>query len=268
MDGWEAGDEILIEPGTYCGKCHYCQTGRENYCDYFGIFGETEDGMQREFVSIEPKYLEKKPEHISFVEAAAFPLVFLTSYTMLIRRAQIKEGEKVLVLGATSGVGSAAIQIAKLFGCEVIATGGSKEKLEFARSLGADFFINHYSNDIVKQIRKFTDGQGVDVVFEHVGSATWENSIKSLAKGGRLVTCGATTGANVNIDLRHFFIKQQTLLGSTMGDTKGFKELVKYLHEKKLNHILDKVFPMSQVVEAHQYLEDRQQFGKIVLVPD
>ncbi|MEE9166888.1 MAG: zinc-binding dehydrogenase, partial [Candidatus Neomarinimicrobiota bacterium] len=203
-----------------------------------------------------------------FREAAAFPLVFLTAYQMLARRARIHEGETILVLGAGSGVGSAAIQIARLHNCRVIATAGTDEKLEMATKLGADHVINHASDEIHEGVREFTKGWGADVVVEHVGEATWKSSLRSLARGGRLVTCGATTGPRVEINLRDLFWKQQSILGSTMGDLSSFRKITKLLQEGRVKPVLDRTFPMSAVREAHKYLEERKQFGKVVLVPD
>lgn len=267
-EGWQEGDPVIVQPGTYCGKCAFCMGGKENYCRNYGILGETADGTHCEFMVIDPRDLEKKPDSVSFEEAAAFPLVFLTAYTMLIRRARIQEGETVLVLGAGSGVGSAAIQIARSHGCRIIATAGSAEKLELARKLGAGDVIHHGEEKIHERVREFTSGLGVDVVVEHVGEATWKWSLKALAKGGRLVTCGATTGPRAEINLRHLFWKQQSILGSTMGDVSAFHEVIRWLREGKVKPVLDRTFPMSEVAEAHRYIEARKQFGKVVLVSD
>ena len=264
---WEPGDEVMIQPGTYCSECRFCRRGKENHCITFGIMGESEDGTDCEYMVIEPKYLGRKPESLSFEEAAAFPLVFLTAYTMLVRRARIEEGEIVLVLGGASGVGSAAIQIAKLFGSTVIATGGNEDKLALSTELGADHVINHSKEVIHERVGEITDRWGVDIVFEHVGEATWNSSLRSLAKGGRLVTCGATTGPKGAVDMRHLFSKHQSVMGSTMGDAAAFTELLALLKEGRLKPVLDKTFPMSEIGEAHRYLESRQQLGKVVLVP-
>lgn len=268
IEDWHSGDEVIIQPGTCCGQCEFCREGRENYCRDYGILGETEDGTQCELKVLGPNQLEKKPSLISFEEAAAFPLVFLTAYTMLIRRAKIGPGEMVLVLGAGSGVGSAAVQIAKSEGCQVIATAGSSEKLKLAGELGADYLINHTDETIHERVREVTNGLGADVVVEHVGEATWESSLRSLARGGRLVTCGATTGPNVNVNVRHLFWKQQSILGSTMGDVAAFKETIRWLELGKVKPVLDRTFPMSAVGEAHRYVEGRKQFGKVVVIPD
>lgn len=268
VEGWQVGDEVIIQPGTYCGECDRCKSGQENYCLRYGILGESEDGTQCELITVRPKNLSRKPSHITFKEAAAFPLVFLTAHAMLVRRAGIQSGETVLVLGGASGVGSAAIQIAKLFDCAVIAVAGDERKLELCRELGADHLISYREESISQSVKEITDGSGADIVFEHVGLATWTDSLRSLALGGRLVTCGATTGPKVEVDLRHLFRKQQSILGSTMGDVRGFQEVVQWLTEEKVRPVVDKIFPMSEIQEAHRYMEESRQAGKIVLRPE
>ena len=268
VNGWSAGDDVMIQPGTYCSDCRFCLESKENYCLNYGIIGETENGTHCELMVLNPSQIVKKPSEISFEEAAAFPLVFLTAYGMLIRRAKIEKDETILILGAGSGIGSAAIQIAKLKGCTVIATAGSEEKLKLAKELNADFTINHSKEIIHDKVKEITGGKGVDVVVEHVGESTWESSLKSLGRGGRIVTCGATTGPTVKIDLRHLFMKQQSILGSSMGDATGFCEVVSWLEDGKIKPIVDRTFLMSHVQDAHEYIENRKQFGKVVLVND
>jgi NADPH:quinone reductase-like Zn-dependent oxidoreductase len=187
---------------------------------------------------------------------------------MLIRRAGIQSGETVLILGGASGVGSAAIQIAKLFDCIIIAVAGDERKLELCRELGVDHLISYREESIYQRVKEITSGAGADIVFEHVGHATWTDSLRSLALGGRLVTCGATTGPKVEVDLRHLFSKQQSIMGSTMGDVSGFQEIVQWLAERKVRPVVDKLFPMTEIQEAHRYLEENQQAGKIVLRPE
>jgi len=193
------------------------------------------------------------------------PLVFLTAWHMLFTRARLRPGEDVLVIGGGSGVGSAAIQIAKLTGARVIATAGSRAKLDKARELGADEVIHHGEQKIVNEVKRLTGARGVDVVFEHVGAATWEQSVLSLAIGGRLVTCGATTGFAAQLDLRYLFARQLSLLGSFMGSRGELYSVLKLVGEKRLRPVVDRVFPLAQVAEAHQRLEEREQFGKVVL---
>jgi NADPH:quinone reductase-like Zn-dependent oxidoreductase len=186
---------------------------------------------------------------------------------MLVRRAKVKAGETVFIWGAGSGVGSIAIQIAKEKGCLVIAAGGTEEKLNLAQELGADKVLNYKIVDVIEEVNRFTDGGGVDVIFEHVGAKTWNTSLKILGKGGRLVTCGATTGAHVEIDIRYLFYKQQSIMGSTMGDVAAFDEVIQLLEEKKIRPVIDKVFPMKNIRDAHVYLEESHQAGKVILVP-
>ena len=205
------------------------------------------------------------PDSLSFDQAASVPLVFLTAWHMLVGRAGIRPGQTVLVLGAGSGVGIAAIQIAKLFHCRVITTAGNEAKLAKGKELGADYGINHYEQKISEEVRKITNKEGVDIVIEHVGAATWDESIKSLKNSGTLVTCGATTGPNVSIDLRHLFARQLTLLGSYMGTMGELHEVLKHVFSGQLRPVVDRVFPLSEIRAAHEYLEESQMFGKVVL---
>lgn len=260
---FQADDEVLVQPLIYCDECRSCQAGNENLCSKMGILGESTDGTNCEFIVIDEKYVHPKPANISFAAAAAFPLVGQTAYQMLIKRAKVKPGENVLVWGAGSGVGHIAVQVAKVVGCNVIATAGTAEKCEFAKELGADLVLNHYKDDIFTDIKQFCGK--VDVVFEHIGSATWDISMKILNKGGRVVTCGATTGPKVGIDLRHLFFKQQTILGSTMGDADTFTQVIKLVEEGQLQPRVDKTFSLNDIAAAHEYLENSEQFGKVVI---
>jgi NADPH:quinone reductase-like Zn-dependent oxidoreductase len=207
------------------------------------------------------------PDSFNFNQAASVPLVFVTAWHMLVGRAGIRPGQTVLVLGASSGVGIAAIQIAKLFHCRVITTAGDEAKLAKGRELGADFGINHYQQRISEEVRRITNKQGVDVVVEHVGAATWDESVRSLKSGGTLVTCGATTGPHVAIDLRHLFGRQLSLLGSYMGTMGELHEVLKHVFAGRLQPVVDRVFPLSEIRAAHEYLERSQMFGKIVINP-
>jgi NADPH:quinone reductase-like Zn-dependent oxidoreductase len=202
---------------------------------------------------------------LSFEEAAAVPLVFQTAWHMLVSRAQLQPAEDVLILGAGSGVGTAAIQIVKFFGARVIATAGSDQKLEKGRLLGADYLINHKTQKIRDEVRRVTNKRGVDIVFEHVGTATWDESIASLAPQGRLVTCGATTGYDAKIDLRFLFTRQLSLLGSYMGTKSELLTVMKLVAAGRLKPVVDRVFPLAEAAAAHTYLEAGSQFGKVVL---
>lgn len=259
------GDKVVLAPGVSCGQCAACAAGKDNECRKYTLFGYGRNGGCAEFVLAPEVNVLPMPSGLSFEEAAAVPLVFLTAWHMLIARARLQPAEEVLILGAGSGIGSAAIQIAKLTGARVIATAGSRAKLDKARELGADELIDHSQQKVADEVRRLTAKRGVDVVFEHVGVATWEQSILSLATAGRLVTCGATTGAAAQLDLRYLFARQLSVLGSYMGSRAELYTVLKLVGEKKLRPVIDRVFPLGEAVQAHQRLEHREQFGKVVL---
>jgi NADPH:quinone reductase-like Zn-dependent oxidoreductase len=259
------GQRVVLAPGVSCGKCPACLAGQDNRCRQFTNLGYMIDGGYAEFVRAPEVNCLPYPENLSFEEAASIPLVFQTAWHMLLSRAELQPGEDVLVLGAGSGVGSAAIQIAKFFGARVIATAGSDEKLQKAKELGAGQLINHKTQKIRDEVRRITNKRGVDVVFEHVGTATWDDSLASLAAGGRLVTCGATTGYDAKVDLRFLFSRQLSLLGSYMGTKTELQTVMKLVAAGKLKPIVDRVFPLNEAAAAHTYLESSSQFGKVVL---
>lgn len=261
------GDRVLVAPGYSCGLCRQCLEGRDNLCRQYSIFGALRDGGYAELVSIPEVNAIPIPRDFSFDEAAAVPLVFVTAWHMLFDRAALRAGEEVLILGAGSGVGSAAIQIAKLFHARVIATAGSDQKLAKARELGADEVINHSTQDIHQEVKRLTEKRGVDVVFEHVGAATWEKSMMSLAPGGRLVTCGATTGADVRIELRYLFGRQLSVLGSYMGSKAELLQVLQFVFRRQLRPVIDTSFPLREAQAAHRRMEQREIFGKILLHP-
>src|SRR2546430_11328055 len=205
---FKVGQRVLLAPMHFCNRCAKCVAGLQNQCPEFTVLGNGVDGGNCELIAVPAERVIPIPDSIDFIQAASVPLVFLTAWHMLVGRAGIRPGQTVLLLGANSGVGIAAIQIARLFHCRVITTAGDETKLEKARALGADFGINHYKQKISEEVRKITNKQGVDIVMEHVGAATWDESVKSLKTAGTLVTCGATTGPNVGIDLRHLFARQ------------------------------------------------------------
>jgi len=262
------GDRVLIQPLTYCGKCRWCKQNKENYCEKWGIFGENQDGTQCEYMAINSDHLCIIPKNMSFEEAAAFPLVAETSYTMLIDRANIQSDETVFVWGASSGVGSMAIQIAKAMGCKVLTTVGNATKGDFAKKLGADIIINYNEDNIPKIVKEFTNGQGVDVVVEHVGTKTWNTSLRILGKGGKIVTCGATTGSKAKFDIRYLFSKQQSILGSTMGNVNSLDNMLEMYNSGKVKPIVDKSFKLEEIQQAHEYLENGKQIGKVLVIPN
>lgn len=263
----QTGARVLLSPGLSCRQCAACVSGRDNLCDRYTLFGTGVPGGNQEFVTA-PEYAALSiPETLDFVRAAAAPLVFLTAWHMLMTRARLEAGDDVLVLAASSGVGMAAIQIAKLFHCRVIATAGSEAKLGKARALGADFVIDHYRQDIAAEVKRITARRGVDIVVEHVGTATWGKSLASLARGGRVVTCGATTGFDAAVDLRHLFAKEQSLLGSYMGTLGELHRVMKFIFSGQLQPVVDQVYALTDLAEAHRYVENSQQFGKVVVVP-
>ena len=267
IDEYNVGDDVLVQPGTFCRVCHHCKTGKENYCLEYGILGETENGTQADYVVLKPVNVHLKPDHLTYEEAASMPLVFMTAYQMLIKRAKLQPTETVLIYGGSSGVGSAAIQICRELGAKVIATAGNDEKCGYSEKMGAHHSLNHNQDKWLDEVKNITNQRGVNVVFEHIGSATWNQSQKILAKGGRIVTCGATTGAEVNINLAHLFMKQHSILGSTMSDIQSFNEVMNKISEKKYTPIIDKIFPMKDIRLAHEYIEERQQMGKVIVVP-
>jgi NADPH:quinone reductase-like Zn-dependent oxidoreductase len=259
------GRRVMLQPGLSCGRCEACLEGRDNECPHYDVLGSQSDGGYAELVRVPVQNVIALPDAIGFVEAAAFPLTFVTAWHMLITRARIRPGEDVLVLGAGSGVGQAAIQIAWLYGARVFATAGTDEKLGRARELGAHEVVNHHTQDLPAEIRRFTNKRGVDVVIEHVGEATWERSLKCLARGGRLVTCGATTGYKGGIDLRFLFARQYSLMGSYMGTKSELLRAAQFFFGGQLRPAVDRTFPLAEAAAAQAHLEAGKQFGKVVL---
>jgi NADPH:quinone reductase-like Zn-dependent oxidoreductase len=261
----KVGQKVVLAPGVSCGKCAVCLAGRDNFCRQFSNLGYMIDGGCAEFVKCPEVNCMPYPENLTWEHAASIPLVFQTAWHMLLTRAQLQPGEDILILGAGSGVGSAAIQIASMFGARIIATAGNAAKLEKAKQLGAHHLINHKTQKIREEVRRITNKRGVDVVFEHVGTATWDESIASLAVGGRLITCGATTGYDAKIDLRFLFTRQLSLLGSYMGAKSELATVMKLVASGHLKPVMDRTFPLAACADAHRYLESGDQFGKVVL---
>lgn len=265
--GLAAGQRVMIQPGVSCGRCARCLAGADNFCAKYDVLGYQSDGGYAEYVAVPAANLIALPEHVGFVEAAAFPLSFLTAWHMLLTRARLGASETVLVLAAGSGVGQAAIQIAKACHARVIATAGTDAKLELARQLGADEVVNHHGADLVTTVKRLTAGRGVDVVVEHVGKATWERSVRCLARGGRAVTCGATTGFETSLDLRHLFARQLSLVGSYMGGKAELLQAAGLFFRGVFRPIVDRTYPLANAGQAQMSLQASEQFGKIVLVP-
>ena len=261
------GDEVMVQPGVSCGHCEACLSGQDNLCREYDIIGYRRDGGYAEFVAVPGVNVFPKPANLSWEEAASLPLVTVTAWHMLVGRANVRPGEDVLVHAAGSGVGSIAIQIAKLLGARVITTASSEEKLAKAKELGADEVINYTRDDWPKEVKRLTDRRGVDVVFEHTGSATWQGSISSLKNNGRLVTCGATSGFDARTDLRQVFYRHLTILGSFMGSKAELLEAMKFVKRQQIRAVVDRVLPLSEAREAHSLLENREQFGKVLLRP-
>jgi NADPH:quinone reductase-like Zn-dependent oxidoreductase len=260
------GRRVMLQPGLSCGRCAACLSGRDNECAQYEVLGyRNYPGGYAELVKVPAQNLISIPDDINFVQAAAFPLTFLTAWHMLITRAQLKRGEDVLVLAAGSGVGQAAIQIAFLHGARVFATAGSDAKMQRARALGAYDVINHHTQDLAQEILRLTNRRGVDVVIEHVGEATWPKSVRAMARGGRLVTCGATTGARGTIDLQVLFAKQLSIMGSYMGTKGELLRVARFFFAGQLKPVIDRTFPLAGAAEAQRRLEQSGQFGKIVL---
>ena len=261
------GVRVIVAPMHFCGRCPQCLAGRQNQCREFTVLGNAVDGGNCELIAVPAANIIAIPDSLDFNQAAAVPLVFVTAWHMLVGLAQLRPGQTVLVLGAGSGVGTAAIQIARLFHCRVITTAGTDAKLQKARDLGADYGIDHYKQRISEEVRRITNKEGVDIVVEHVGAATWEESLKSVKPGGILVTCGATTGPTVGIDLRFLFARQLRLLGSYMGTMGELQEALGHVFAGRLKAVVDRVFPLKEIRAAHEYLEKSQMFGKVVLNP-
>lgn len=264
-----AGQRVLLSPMTFCGHCAECVAGRQNMCREFSVLGYAQDGGNCELIAVPRVNVIPIPDsaNLSYDQAASVPLVFLTAWHMLVGRCGIKPGDTVLVLGAGSGVGSAAIQICKLFNAIVITTAGDEAKLAKGRALGADYTINHYKQKISEEVRKITNKAMCDIVLEHVGAATWDESLKSMKPGGKLVTCGATTGPEAKFDIRFLFSRQLSFLGSYMGTMGELHEVLRHIFSGKLKPVVDKSFPLKEARAAHEFLQNSEQFGKVVLNP-
>ncbi len=265
VHGHLKGEKVLVIPGISCGTCDYCSNGWDSLCESYKIVGYETQGGYAEYVAVPGANILPLPDKLDFDHAAAVPLVFVTAWHMLVTRAHLAPGETVLVWAAGSGVGSAAVQVAKLLGARVITTVGNDSKKEKALNLGADFVINHHSQDVPGEIKRITNGRKVNVVFDHVGEATWEKSMKSMAPAGRLVNCGVTSGGKAEIDIRYVFVKQFSLMGSYMGGRGELLKVLSFFEDGKLRPVVDSVFPLAEAAKAQERMERSEQFGKIVL---
>ena len=263
--GVELGQPVLINPGLFCRRCRFCLAGEHSMCLRFKVLGEHVDGTNADFVLVPARNLHPIPDGWSFDEASAFGLVFVTAWRMLITKAELRPGEWVLIWGVGGGVASAALEICRAAGARAIVTSSSDAKLQRARALGAHAIINHARDDVADAVRSLTDGRGVDIVVEHVGAATWARSIDALARGGRLVTCGASSGGQPPAGLHRIFWKQVTVHGSTMGSDSEFRSALELGATGAFRPHVDAVFPIERVADAHRRLEAGEQFGKVVL---
>jgi NADPH:quinone reductase-like Zn-dependent oxidoreductase len=261
----KAGDRVLINPGLSCQSCEFCYAGEQSLCVRFGIMGETCPGTFGEYFKVPQENAHPIPEGMSWEEAAAFPLVYLTAWRMLISKAAIKPGEDILILGIGGGVSTAALQIAKALGLRAIVTSSSDDKLQKAKNLGADLLINYRTQDFAHEVRDLTQRRGVDIVVDSVGGDSYAKSLGCLRKGGRLVTCGATAGPRPQTDLQRIFWNQLSVFGSTMGNMREFAEMLNFVRRRGLKPAIDQVFPLSEGAKAMSRMEEGQQFGKIVL---
>ncbi|GAB4299618.1 MAG: zinc-binding dehydrogenase [Myxococcota bacterium] len=264
---FKVGQKTVLHPAVSCGHCYACASGNDNLCREYKILGENTPGGYAEYGCFPARNALPFPEGLSFEEASAVLLPFLTAYQMVFKKSELKRGEDVLIHAAGSGVSSAAIQMAKLVGARVITTAGSDEKLELAKKLGANEVINYRKEDFSKRVRELTGKKGVEVVIDHIGQDAWEKNINSLAWGGRLVICGATSGFSGTTNLAQLFFKQLKLIGSTMGTRADMMDILKLVEKGFLKPVVGRAMPLEEAAEAHRLLEDREVFGRVVLTP-
>jgi len=265
VQGISVGAEVIINPGLGCGRCEYCRRGEQSECLEFGIVGMSRPGTFAEFVTVPATNVYAKPKHLDFNEAAALPLAYVTAWRMLMTRAEVKPGDTILIHGIGGGVALAALQLAKMANAEVIVTSSSDEKLKKAKQLGADHIINYKTGDVKDAVMSITNGRGVDIVFETVGSATWQTDFAVVRRGGKIVICGVTGGPKAETNLQALYWNQLNILGSTMGSDEDFLKMLLAVSESKLKPVIDSVFPLAKGRDAMTKMETGQQFGKIVL---
>jgi len=259
------GDKVCLYSFTGCGECEFCLSDRDFMCIRVRSLGERLDGTYAQYVKVSPENCFPVPSYMTFDEAAAFPLVFVTVWRMLVTNARLQPGESLLIIGIGGGVASAALQVAKRTGARILVTSGSDEKLDRATALGADYGINHRRNNFAEEVKRLTDNRGVDVVLDSVAGEVWQKSLHSLAHGGRLVTCGATAGGEPNDDVNMMVSKELSIYGSTLGSRKDFRQLLSFLDATQIHPIIDRKFPLSEACAAQKRMEEARQFGKIVL---
>lgn len=261
------GQPVVVSPGISCWQCASCFAGRDNFCPTYRLVGAHVNGGYAEFVKVPAVNLLPMPTGLTVEQAAAYPLVSVTAWHMVKTLANVQPGETVLVMGAGSGVGSMGIQMARLLGARVLSTVGADDKIDRANVLGADVVINHAREDVADRVRAATDGRGVDVVVEHVGQAVWERCLRSLVRGGRLVTCGSTSGPENRLDVRYVYARQLTIMGSYVGTRAELLDVSRFIEDGKLKPVVDSVFPLSDARQAQERMLARKSFGKIILVP-
>lgn len=265
VESWQTGERVVVSPGMGCGECDYCLTGYDSACTEYRMIGYTLQGGWCEYQAVDARRLIRINDRWSMEEWAGMPLVLVTAWHMLLTRTETKRGEDVLVQAAGSGVGVAAIQLAKLAGARVITTAGTDEKCQKALELGADHAINYKTDDFAREVKKITGGRGVDVIIDHVGSDTFEGGLKALAKTGRLITCGATTGGACEFDMRYLFVRQISIAGSFMGGIAGLRKAIELMGRGLIKPVIDSVFPLEEAADALRHMQERKQFGKIAL---
>lgn len=265
VESVKVGERVFVSPGISCWNCEFCFAGRDNMCRTYNLLGAKMHGGYAEYVKVPFRNVLTMPESITFEQAAAFPLVSVTATHMLFALAGLQPGETVLVMGAGSGVGTMTVQLAKLAGARVITTVGSEDKIPKAVILGADAVIDHSKEKVSERVKLLTEGRGVDVVVEHIGPAVWDSCLESLAKGGRLITCGATTGVDVALNLRSVFSRQLTIKGSYMGTRAELVKAVELIGQKRIMAVIDRTFPLQEARAAQELMAGRKFFGKIVL---
>ena len=266
----KVGDRVTLHPNLTCRVCHECTSGREYDCKDRMVWGFQTGplwGGYAQYTRMPEGNVVKLPENVSFIDAAAITMVGMTAWHMLVTRAEIKPGQKVLIMGGGSGMGIAGIQIAKLYNCEVIATAGTGDKMDKCLELGADHVVNHREDDWYKKVRRIANGQGMDVIFEHIGKSVFPQEVGLLKSGGTLVSTGATTGYDSAIDLRYLFFRGINILGATQGTRAGLEEVIRWVSKRRIKAVIDSVLPFSNMTEGHVKMADSQLFGKVVTTP-